>query len=473
MMESKFYSCSNFGLRAAAFTTLPLMIVVFGCNQSEQRSESAKSLPAVASDPQEAQAAEYSELQQNWPGWRGVNTSGISADQNVPIQWTTQQGIRWHKTVPGRGNSSPVVWGDHVIVTSASGEVSGSRLVVFSFDRRTGDVQWQRPAGEAHGDTHQKNGYASASVTTDGKYVFASFGAAGLFAFDLKSGNQIWRQDLGTLEHQWGAASSPVLVGDMVVQLCDSSGESNLKAFDKASGQPVWKTPRASTGCWSTPVLIEAMDAGDQPHQELIVNGTGEDGDKPGFVIAYDHANGNEIWRVQGTTDIVCPTAIIGGNLIVSTSGRNGPILAIKPGGAGDVTATNVVWKHSRGGPYVPTGLAYRNRLYLVGEAGVVTCFNLGDGNEIWQHRLRGPVTASLVAANGHIYVTNEYGEIFVLAAGDEFQLLATNDMQEKILATPAMAGGDLFIRTETQLYCVAGQPATELAREVSDAHEK
>jgi outer membrane protein assembly factor BamB len=362
-----------------------------------------------------------------------------------------------------------VVWGDHVLITSALGETETSRLVVSSFDRRTGTLQWHADAGQAHGSSHNKNGYASASVVTDGRQVFASFGGAGLFAWDLANGHPQWHADLGPLEHEWGSASSPVLVGNYVIQLCDCQTESSLKAFGKADGSQVWSTPRSSTGCWSTPVLVEATDAAGQKREELVVNGTGVDRAGEGCIIAYDPGNGHELWRVQGTTDVVCPTAIVGGGLVISTSGRNGPMIAIQPGGAGDVTASNVVWKHARGGAYVPTGVAYRNRLYAVADGGVISCFNLGSGEEIWRDRLRGNFTSSLVAGDGRIYAVNEYGIVYVVAADDTFRSLATNDMQERTLATPAIAEGDIFLRTETQLYCVAGSSQGEVARQVSE----
>ncbi len=432
---------------------------VLGCSQQNERSASAVALPATAHD-----AAETTDGELNWPGWRGVNTSGISTSQRLPTSWTTTQNIRWKQPVPGKGNSSPVVWGDHVVLTSGVEDAQGVQLSVYSFDRQTGARQWQTEPVHCSGSTHNKNGYASASVTTDGNLVYAFFGSGGLLAFDLQSGRQRWRKELGPLEHQWGTASSPVLLGNLVVQLCDAAANSSIQAFDKTTGERIWNTPRASSGSWSTPVLVEATDATGQKRQELIVNGTGVDGGDGGAVIAYDLATGHELWRVVGTTEVVCPTAIVGGDLIVSTSGRNGPIIAIRPGGDGDVTHSNVVWKVSKGGPYVPTGIAYRNRLYTIADGGILSCYNLGSGEEIWRDRLRGSFSASLIAANGNLYATSEYGVVFVIAAGDTFQSpIAANDLEERMLATPAAAGDDLFLRTETQLYCVAGtKPQTE-----------
>ena len=402
-----------------------------------------------------------------WPGWRGENTSGVSAEKKLPLQWTSTRGIRWKAKVPGHGNSSPVVWDDYVLLTSAVGDGEGSQLAVCAFDRQTGKIRWQTDVAKSRGSTHNKNGFASASVATDGQQVFASFGGAGMYAFDLATGRQLWRAELGSLEHQWGSASSPVLVGNAIVQLCDSASESDIRALDKATGELIWKTNRPSHGCWTTPVLVSAHDSSGHPRQELVVNGTGMDGAANGYVIAYDPADGHELWRVQGTTDVVCPTAIVGSGLVVSTSGRNGPIFAIRPGGSGDVTSTNVVWKLPRGGAYVPTGVAYRNRLYTVADGGVLSCLNLGNGELVWRDRLKGTFSASLVAADGHIYATNEYGVVYVFAAGDAFELLATNDMEDRTLATPAIADGEIFLRTESQLYCVGAQSEIAAAEKV------
>jgi outer membrane protein assembly factor BamB len=173
------------------------------------------------------------------------------------------------------------------------------------------------------------------------------------------------------------------------------------------------------------------------------------------MVIAYDPQDGRELWRVRGTTESVAPTALVGGGLVYSCSGRNGPIIAIRPGGSGDVTESHVVWKAFRGGPYIPSGLVYRNRLYLVRDSRDLACYNAGDGQLIWTKRLRGTFTASLVAAEGRIYAISERGIVTVFAAADSFQLLAQNDLDERCLATPAIAGGQLFIRTAEHLYCI------------------
>jgi outer membrane protein assembly factor BamB len=443
----------------AIFTSLHCAFFV-GCNQKAPRAIDAQLVTMMAADPSEDPPSQL-----YWPGWRGTNTSGVSNDVDLPLLWSGTSGIRWQVTVPGRGNSSPVVCGNHILLTSA---LDDGTLEVYSFDRRNGASRWRTKAGVAKGATHAKNGHASASVATNGRQVFASFGSSGLFGLDVATGQELWHADLGQLEHQWGTASSPVLFGQLVIQLCESESNSSIAAFDQTTGQPVWRTSRASHGTWSTPVLVEATDAAGQARTELVINGTGADRAGNGLVIAYDPTSGKELWRARGTTDIVCPTAIVGGGLVISTSGRNGPIMAIQPGGNGDVTATHVVWNHTRGGAYVPTGVAHGNRLFCLADGGVLNCFNLKTGESIWRQRLRGNFTASLILCAGRIYAVGEQGDVYVFAAADKFDMLATNSMGQRILSTPAIAVGDIFIRGEDSLCCIGG--LQDVVREKGEA---
>ena len=386
----------------------------------------------------------------DWPGWRGHNASGISNCSHLPVKWNHRRGWRWRVNVEGRGNSSPVVWGDSVILTS---DVNGT-LKVHCYSLLDGQSLWSTEAGSISGATHVKNGHASASVVTDGEHVYAFFGSLGLHCFDLQTGSKTWSESLGELDHHWGTASSPVLYEDLVIQMCDSDRNSFLVALNKHDGSEAWRTPRRSHGSWSTPVFV-TVERGDRQSVEMIVNGTGTDLSSGGEVIAYDPLLGHELWNVRGTTDIVCPTAIIHDGIIISTSGRRGPIIAIEPGGFGEVTDSHVKWRQPRGGPYVPTGLALDGRLYLAADNGTVSCYDTHSGVRLWRERLDGSFTSSLVAGDGKIYATSEDGVVYVFALGDEFKLLATNAMNERCLATPALAAGNLLIRTESHLFCV------------------
>lgn len=422
---------------------LAALMILTGCRRTAEPLVQPQSFAPAPRDPV------------GWPNWRGPNASGIAPGACRAVYFSPTAGWRWKVEVPGQGNSSPVVCDDYVLLTTALPGADPPMLALLCYHRGDGRLLWQADVGQAQGRTHNKNGFASATPATDGQRIYSFFGSTGLFCHDL-AGKQLWRADLGNLDHLWGTAASPLLHGALVIQLCDAEKDSSIAAFDKLSGRPVWRTPRPSYGCWTTPVVVQA-EAGGKPRTELVANGTGSRQTDGRLVIAYDPEDGRELWRVRGTSEMVTPTILVGDGLVFSTSGRNGPILAIRPGGSGDVSDTHVAWQLRRGGPYIPTGLAYRGRLYVLNDAGVFTCYDASNGEVIWKERLSGDFSASLVAAEGRIYAASEEGAVFVLAAADTFELLATNDMDSRVLATPAIAGGELFLRTESHLYCIPG----------------
>jgi outer membrane protein assembly factor BamB len=435
-------------LLAAIGLMLP---VLSGCGRGLQTKPDAAAWKPLEKDP-----AEDGRDLDRWPGWRGRNGQGIAAGGEPPVHLDLQRGLRWTADVPP-GNSSPVVWGQRVFLTAQLDESATPTLGVIALDRRDGRRLWQSTAGPAHGPTHEKNGYASASVATDGERIVAFFGATGLFAFDPE-GKRLWRADLGPLSHTWGMAASPVLYHDLVVQLCDNEKDSYLAAFDKSTGQVRWRVARPSAVCWSTPVVVQAPTPSG-PRDELIVNGTSNPQETDGWITAYRPADGRELWKVHGTTHLVTPTPLVAGGLVFSLSGRNGPVMALRPGELPKGPEDRVVWKSRRGGPYIPSGVVYRNRLYVLTDPGVLSCYNPGTGQEIWQVRLRGPFTSSLVAAAGRLYAINERGTVYVVAAGDTSRILAESQLGERVLTTPALVGGDLILRTQHRLYCFTGKP--------------
>ncbi len=437
--------------RASVLLCSPALAIVglallAGCRPTYQAAEDVEPLPPALED-----ARETGEALDRWPMWRGPNASGIAPGGSPPVEFGPDRGVRWKTAVPGSGSSSPVVWRDRIILTTALDGAEPPTLAILGFDRTDGRLLWQTEVGAGQGRTHPKNGHASASVATDGERIVSFFGATGLFCHDM-DGRELWHADLGPLAHMWGLASSPVILGDAVIQLCDSDKDSYLAAFDKRTGSELWRTARSSRGCWSTPLPVQVTRDG-ATAVEVIVNG----GSVDRSVTAYDADDGRELWRVDGTTQLVTPTPVESGGLVFCASGRNGPILAIRPGELDHSAAPRMAWQHTRGGPYIPTPVAYRNRLFVVTDIGQLTCYNAGNGEQIWSQRLRGNFTASPVAADGRIYTVGERGVMHVVAAADQFELLAENPLGEGCLATPAVADGDLIVRTESMLYCFAG----------------
>ncbi len=428
-----------------------------GCLESQRGSMANLDLPLMTASEQSAK--------ERWAGWRGGSRHGISDSVTVPLRWTNTSGVRWRSEVPGRGASSPVLWGDRVFLTSA---MDSNDLVLFCIDLADGEHIWQRSLGNVEGRTHRKNGYASATVAVDGRRVYVPSAELGFFCFSME-GHPLWHTSLGTADHPWGAASSPVIYGDLVIQLCDNQSQPHLVAMNGLTGDVVWSVPRESEGNWTTPILIKAKFANGE-RDELIVNGTGSADGSKGSVISYDPLNGQQHWRVRGTTGIPCPTLVAAKDLVISASGGNGPIIAIRPGGEGDVTESRIAWRHSEGGAYVPTGIGVGDFYYSVSDNGIVGCWKIEDGTRLWTKRLGGTFSASLVAADGRVYAVSEQGDVHVFSASDEFEALAVNRMGEQpCLATPSWASGELLLRTSRHLYCIAGeeQQLTAAAGEV------
>jgi outer membrane protein assembly factor BamB len=283
--------------------------------------------------------------------------------------------------------------------------------------------------------------------------VFAFFGSAGAMAVDFE-GRLVWHRDLGAFNTVWGTAGSPALFEDLVIINADQDGaeaegptQSFLIALDKAGGETVWRAERPEQPrSWSTPVVVTLDDG--RSH-ELVLNGGHR-------VTAYDPRTGNLLWHCAGATQWVTPTVVTGNGLIYAASGPNGPVLAIRPGGRGDVTRSHLAWRAKRGAPYIPSPVFAGGRLYMVNDGGIVTCHDGATGAIVFQGRLPASTfSASLVAAGGNLYITSEQGETYVIAPADKLQIVARNNLGERCLATPALADGQIVLRTEKHLWCL------------------
>jgi len=411
-----------------------------------------------------------------WPQWRGPSGQGISEEKNLPADWTTTKNIKWKASIPGRGHSSPIVWGNRVFLTTAiEGElVPGHKAVkhmdgdkeflhpdsvganhkhlfkVLCLDRKNGKLLWEKTAfeGTPYDDRHRKSSYAASTPATDGKYVYAFFGTEGLYAYDM-NGNFKWKADLGKLGTVgMGTGTSPIVYRNLVIVQCDEeNGEASfIVGIDTKSGKEVWRTPRKVQVSWSTPLLV---NSGKRP--ELITTGTE-------FVIAYDPSSGKELWRHKGVESNAIPSPVANGEMVfVSAGSPTKIVLAITLGATGDL-ADSVVWKYTKGTAYVPSPILYGDYLYLTSDRGVLTCLDAKTG-EVKYEGGRVPIpasfTASPVAFDGKILLTSEDGDTFVIKAGPKHEIIATNSVGEPVYASPAMADGNIFIRGERNLYCI------------------
>jgi outer membrane protein assembly factor BamB len=394
----------------------------------------------------------------NWPAWRGPLATGVCTERDLPTTWSAAQHVRWKVPLPGPGNSTPVVWGDRLFLTQALDD--GKRRAVLAFDRRDGTPLWQQEVPcRVDETTHQEhNPPCSGSPATDGTAVYAHFASAGIVAYDL-AGKRLWHRDLGPVLHRWGNGSSPVIYKDSLIIYQGPGEPTFLTALNKHTGATVWKKDEPGInspifGSWSTPVVVRVGG-----HDELILPLPGDRIGGAGELKAYDPATGRELWRCAGlgTEVYAMPVVAAGGDLVVGISGHNGPTLAVRPGGRGDVTRSHRVWRTEGKMPQrIGSGVLHDGHLYLADADGFAECLEAGTGKVVWKERLGGRLWGSLLLAGDRLYVSNLEGQTFVLAAGPKFQLLARNDLREPLYAAFAVAHGDLLIRTHRHLYCIA-----------------
>lgn len=392
----------------------------------------------------------------NWPAWRGPHANGVCDERNLPLTWSATHNVRWKVALPEPGNSTPIIWGNHVFLTQALD--GGKRRALIAFDRRDGKKLWQGelpcPVEET---THRQNPPCSSSPVTDGETVYAYFASSGVVAYDFHS-KKLWHRDLGPVLHKWGNGGSPILYQNLLILLHGPGEPTFLIALDKRTGQTVWKKEETAInspifGSWSTPIVLRVGQ-----RDELIVPLPGDRIGGEGEFKAYDPATGKERWRCQGlgTEIYAMPLVSTASDLIVGISGHNGPLLAVRPGGSGDVTASHRVWRQAGKNPQrVGSGILHDGRLYLADAPGFVECLDARTGEVLWKERLEGNLWGSMLLGDGKLYVTNLEGTTFVIAAGPKFQVLAKNEIPEATYAAPAVSGGELFLRTYKHLYCI------------------
>ncbi len=449
-------------------------------------------------------AAANPKPEDTWPGFRGHAMSGIAPGVQAPSKWSPTENIAWKAAIPGQGWSSPIVWGDTVFLTSGisgkpfkqptpglygneyiaqlrdqglPGDEIGRRVrerdnespeesdeiryMVYALDARTGKIRWEQEAhrSKPSGGRHRKNTYASETPFTDGERLYVSFGQnVGLFCYTLE-GKLLWKKHWPPqpIYLDFGTASSPVVHDGRVYLLHDSEAASYVTAIDARTGDELWRTARPATGLprssWTTPFVWT-----NDKRTELVTLGHG-------MILSYG-LDGKELWRVTGMSMPTASPLAAEGLLYVGSGSQgdaNRPFLAIKPGASGDVTLADgetsnafVVWRHPRASGYTPSALVHQGKAYLVHDTGILAVLNAKTGEQIYKVRVGGgghTFSASPVAAGNRVYLVDENGATFVLDGGDQYSEIARNDLDEMALASPAIAGGAIYLRTEKGLY--------------------
>jgi outer membrane protein assembly factor BamB len=392
---------------------------------------------------------------QEWTRFRGPNGSGVSEDQAIAVPSTWGEAdVRWKVDLPGAGHSQPVLWGEKVFLTGA--EEAGARRLIFCLRAGDGGVEWVKRLPSRTFPKHQRNTYASSTPAVDAERVYAAFSTPEsylLLAFDHR-GEEVWRHDLGPFKSQHGDGTSPVVIGDLVVLANEQDGTSFVLALDSKSGQVRWTSPRVkSEVAYGTPCAYR-----ESPDREALLFSSHAHG-----LSSLDARTGEPIWEARLFDKRTVSSPIFAGGLAIGTcgSGFGGNFLvAARPGGKGDVTSTHLAFKLTKSMPYVPTPIARGDLLFLWGDGGVATCVELPGGKVVWQERVGGNFSGSPVHAGGRLWCISDDGEVVVIAAGREFKALGRNALGQESRSTPAVAGGRMYFRTLSRLFCVGGKPA-------------
>ncbi|MHC4174551.1 MAG: outer membrane protein assembly factor BamB family protein [Planctomycetota bacterium] len=422
-----------------------------------------------------------------WPAWRGPDATGVAVNGNPPVTWSETENIKWKVKLPGQGTSSPIIWADRIFFQTAmktgkkgtSAAQAGSEdrgpdrrgnrrrpfhggrtpTNVYKFDlvcldRKSGKILWQKTAREElphEGHHPNHDGFACYSPVTDGKHVWVSFGSRGVHCYDM-NGNHKWSRDMGKMRKKmvFGEGSSPALAGGAVIVVMDHEGDSFIYALNKKTGETVWKKPRDEATTWATPIVVEVNGK-----MQVVINATKR-------IRSYDLETGNLIWQCGGQTGNVIPSPVSGFGKVFCTSGFRGNALqAIELGRTGDLTGSNAVsWQVDEATPYVPSPLLYGDKIYVCsGNRAIVSCYQAKTGKANFvKQQLEGmrEIFASPVAVANRVYFVGRDGVSKVIKRAEEFQVLATNTLDDRFDASPAIVGDELFLKGKTYLYCIA-----------------
>ncbi len=399
----------------------------------------------------------------DWPSWRGPTGDGVTSETELPAKWSATENVAWKAKLPDGGNSTPIVWGDSVFLTQATEK--GKLRSVLCFDRKDGRERWRHTVTYEKPElTHDTNPYCGASPVTDGERVIACHASAGVVCVDF-TGKELWRRDLGEQRQIWGGGASPVLAGDRVFLNFGPGPDQALYCLDKRDGKILWKhTEPGGTsgepppgggkaewiGSWSDPLLrrIGGRD-------ELFMTW-------PGRLCAHDPATGKVLWHCAGLNPLIYTSPVFAGGVVIGMGGYGGNALAVKAGGTGDVTASRL-WLVEKTRQRIGSPVVYDGHIYILTDIGIAECRSLKDGSMVWEERLKGPGAAgsnwsSLVRSGDKLYAVNHSGDGFIFRAAPKFELLATNSIGERVIASFAVSDGQLFIRSYQHLWCIGGR---------------
>jgi outer membrane protein assembly factor BamB len=385
-------------------------------------------------------------MAEEWPGWRGPRGDGTSKETNIPLRWNQSENVRWKTTIPGKGHSSPIIWGERIFVTTCLEEQEKRLLLCLS--RTDGKVLWEREVVKAKPEPkHSLNSYASSTPATDGQHVWVTFlsqPTVVVACYDM-DGNLAWQRSPGNFYSVHGFCSPPVLYKDLVIINGDQDAEAWIVALDQASGQERWRTDRPNrTRSYCPPLIVEAADK-----KQLVLSGSQ-------CVASYDPDTGKQIWIIDGPTEQFVASLVYAEGILFMTAGYpTYHLMGIRPDGIGNVSKTHVAWHDTHAADYVPSPIAFNRYFYFVNDNGLAGCLEAKTGKRLWTQRLGRHHSASPVSAGGYLYFLDDDGTMFVLRGGPKFEIVSKNLLGEECRASPAVSQGQIFIRTRGHLYCI------------------
>lgn len=395
-------------------------------------------------------------LAENWPQWRGPRMDGTSLDDGFPTEYSAKT-LSWKIDLPGTGHASPIVWGDRLFLVSADAEKETRMLICV--DRATGKILWKEPVLKSPLEgKHRLNSHASSTPATDGERVFTTFldgNQVVVSAHDF-AGKSVWQVRPGVFASKHGFCSSPILFEDKVIVNCDHDGPGYIVALSRQDGRQLWRIERPhQTRSYCVP-MIRTM-AG---RVQMVLSGTK-------CVTSYDPSDGSLLWMIDGPTEQFVASLVhdvASGLLLMSGGFPEHHILAIRPDGSGNITDTHIAWRTNKGVAYVPSPICESGWFLIVSDSGIAHCFDAATGKIAWEERMKEH-HASLTSAEGRIYFINDFGTLRAVKPGPVYELLAESDLEERVFASPALSEGQIFIRSESSLFCLGKRQLKTSAR--------